>query len=383
MIKNYVILLIFLNITLFLNSQNVLKINIEEGLNELETSIKCSYFINRIEYIPLENKQDFMIHSNPKVSVVDQLVIIRTLSNCLVFDKNSGEFIRKIGNRGRGPNEFRSAQGFINPVKETIYFIGWHSNLLEFGFDGGFLRSIKIPEYKDDFESPSMPTHYTYWNNNIVCYFANIMGNEKKLLMTFNNNGEIIYVHKNSNIYPNMKFSLTTKESKFYHFEDNLFFKENYNDTVYNVTNKGLNPKIVLFTGKYRKPYESKWWTNKKMKHSEFITPYNLIETKSFIFFKFFFQGRLLYGIFKKENDRFKLTELGKGVDNDIDGFIPFLPVTISNDGDLVGIIDAYIILQWFKDNPEKAAELPPHLQKLKEIKEMDNPVVIIGKIKE
>jgi len=46
-------------------------------------------------------------------------------------------------------------------------------------------------------------------------------------------------------------------------------------------------------------------------------------------------------------------------------------------------VIDAFEIVNWFSNNPDKAAKLPSHLQKLRNIKETDNPVIMIAKLKE
>ena len=71
------------------------------------------------------------------------------------------------------------------------------------------------------------------------------------------------------------------------------------------------------------------------------------------------------------------------GFENDIDNFIPFQFYSINNSGELVGFQEAYIVKKWFDENPDKAAKLPPNLQKLKNIKETDNPIVMIAKLKE
>jgi len=44
--------------------------------------------------------------------------------------------------------------------------------------------------------------------------------------------------------------------------------------------------------------------------------------------------------------------------------------------------MEAYEILEWFENNPEKAAKLPAHLKALSKLKEDDNPVVVIVKLK-
>ncbi|MCF6357374.1 MAG: hypothetical protein L3J54_06150 [Draconibacterium sp.] len=71
------------------------------------------------------------------------------------------------------------------------------------------------------------------------------------------------------------------------------------------------------------------------------------------------------------------------GFENDIDGFMPFYPTSISNRDELIGILEPYKIRQWIDENPDKAARLPPHLQKFRNIKDTDNPVLMLVKLKE
>jgi len=39
-------------------------------------------------------------------------------------------------------------------------------------------------------------------------------------------------------------------------------------------------------------------------------------------------------------------------------------------------------LIKWIKENPEKFRKLKPELQKLKEVKLEDNPIVVIAKYK-
>ncbi|MCG6189360.1 6-bladed beta-propeller [Maribellus maritimus] len=344
--------------------------------------VKCSDFIIDFDYITLKTNDSILIDDNPNISIYNQFVIIRTSKNCFLFDRFSGEFIREIGRYGKGPAEFMSTRGLINPNTKKVYFLGWNSNFLEYNFNGEFIKSIKIPNYKDDFETPSIPTNFTYYNHDLVCYFSNTVGTEKKLLQIFNNDDKEIYTFSNSNIFPKSRLTVITGESHFYHYERNLFFKENYNDTIYRVGKEGLIPEIILYTEKYKKPYESKWWAIAQEQNSEFITPFDIIETDSYVFFKFYFKAKSRFGVYEKEKKQSKITDFEEGISNDIDGFIPFIPMGISDKGELIGKIDAYIIKQWFTDNPTKATTLPIQLQKLKSVKETDNPIIVIANIK-
>lgn len=376
-----IIFLLVIQNTCVCFSQEVTNINIVKELDKFEP-VECSDFIIDFDYITLKTNDSILIDDNPNVSIYNQFVIIRTSKNCFLFDRFSGEFIREIGRYGKGPKEFMSTRGLINPNTEKVYFLGWNSNFLEYDLNGEFIKSIKIPNYKDDFETPSFPTNFTYYNHDLVCYFSNLIGTEKKLLQIFNNDGKEIYTFSNSNIFPKSRFTLTTNESHFYHYKSNLFFKENYNDTIYRVGKEGLISEIILYTGKYKKPYESKWWAIAQEHNFEFITPFDIIETDSYVFFKFYFKAKRRFGVYEKEKKQLKITDFEEGISNDIDGFIPFIPMGISDKGELIGKIDAYIIKQWFTDNPTKATNLPIQLQKLKSVKETDNPIIVIANIK-
>jgi hypothetical protein len=54
-----------------------------------------------------------------------------------------------------------------------------------------------------------------------------------------------------------------------------------------------------------------------------------------------------------------------------------------TGNNELVGYLEPYKIRQWIAENPGKAAKLPSYLQKLRTIKETDNPVVMIAKLKD
>jgi hypothetical protein len=149
------------------------------------------------------------------------------------------------------------------------------------------------------------------------------------------------------------------------------------------VSEKLLIPKLVLYLGTYQPTLEWKWMTEKERQKHEYIGLRTLIESESFFIFEFYFQKKYFQGIFNKNTSNLIIAEKDNGINNNIDGFVSFSPVSISTNGFLIGYIEAYKVLEWFVKNPDKAAKLPTHLQKLKTIKETDNPIVIIAKLKE
>jgi hypothetical protein len=367
--------------------QNIIKIDVESRIDSNKSPIDLSDFIESVTYCPLETRSDNLIGANPEYIITDKEIVVRTFSDCYIFKRETGEFLRKIGKNGKGPREYRKTSGFVNPYCKELFFIGWKGNLLKYNMDGTFLKSILIPEYVNSVEVPSFPTNFTWLKNNIVLYFSNMTGSEKKLLMIIDEEGEILASHPNNNYYnkPKGMISMNLEESQFYHFNQDLYFKEDYSDTVFKISGSEMIPKMILFLGRYQPSYKLKSMTSQKRKELKYqpIGLRNLIETNSFLFFEYHYQRKLYQGIYNKNTDRLRITNKENGINNDIDGFISFSPISITSDGYLVGVIEAYKLLLWFYENSEKALELPLHIQKLKNIKDTDNPVIMIAKLKE
>lgn len=84
-----------------------------------------------------------------------------------------------------------------------------------------------------------------------------------------------------------------------------------------------------------------------------------------------------------KETEKIAFAGSGEGFENDLDNFFPMNYNFINSHNELIGYLEAYKIEQWFKDNPEKASQLPQHLREFKKLTEHDNPVVMIVRMKE
>ncbi len=367
--------------------RDVVTIEVEKELGKSLSTMRFSEIFYNIEYIALETPSNAVIGNNPIFEATQKHIIVKDRNNCFVFDRKSGEFIRKIGKQGRGPNEYEHTRGFIDPVKEIVIFSGWGSELIEYDFSGNFLRSISIPEY--EFKPPyfSIPIDYTYWGDNIVTYFLNLTGEETKLLLVFDRDGKIIHIHDNTNIIHEVNPLIgRNDDSQFYHYESNLYFKENFNDTIYQVIHNELVIHKVMHTGKYLWPYESKWLSYEEETQLPLFKLTNIFESGSHLFFHFHLTNQSnekLLGLFDKNLNQLKLLDSDKGIQDDIYEFMPFTPFSLTIHNEAMGYVESYKVEQWFKENPEKVDQLPGHLKNLENITENDNPVVIFAKLKE
>jgi hypothetical protein len=356
-----------------------IEIDIEGEYDKLNINLKLSGFSDKVQYIALESSESSMIGGNIRIDITDNYIIARDGDNCFVFDKQHGHYIRKIGSKGRGPIEYESTRGFVNHLKEKVYFQRNH-DLIEFDIGGQFLRSIKLPV--DTLETN--PSRYSFINDNFIGAYDNLFGDLGHRVIIFNNKA-IIQVHRNRYLHPRtMPHFINLPQTHFYHSDDRLFLRDDYNDTVYLVTEHALSPYLVFNAGRYSLPYEAKWWPQEKIRESDLLVTRGFIMSETYVFF--YIWGRsnnqVLLGIYNKKTRELQITDREKGIENDIDNFISFIPYQIYNN-EMIGWVEAWKVEQWFKDNPEKAAQLPSHLKKFNKLSENDNPVLMLVKLKE
>jgi hypothetical protein len=147
-----------------------------------------------------------------------------------------------------------------------------------------------------------------------------------------------------------------------------------------------LQPKFVLHSGTTENANATEYTKNKG--DVEYLPVENVFESNRFLFFKVRkqldnFESEDYYGFFDKTNQSTRVSKNTEGIENDLDNFIPFKFISANQNNEIVSFLEAYEVKLWFEQNPGKAADLSPNLQKLKNIKENDNPVVMIAKLKE
>lgn len=113
-------------------------INLPNGSSE--GNLKLSDFSDRIEYIPLQTKKESLVRGIAYLQMNDSVIGISDMQKVLLF-KRDGTFIRAIGRRGKGPQEYGGIYNFYFKA-DTIYIITV-DKLLKFTMDGKFQREIK------------------------------------------------------------------------------------------------------------------------------------------------------------------------------------------------------------------------------------------------
>ncbi|WP_323755229.1 6-bladed beta-propeller [Roseivirga sp.] len=373
-------------------------INLVEAYNN-SAPINLSDFASDIEYIPLETSEEtFYRWVRLNSTLGDSIILMKSSDRISLFDRKTGAYLRDIGHKGDDPEGFTDARTElgVNAKNKTVYAKGKRFDLYEYSLNEGLLvNTIPGPKIEaleatlnsGSFTDVSFITSYGIIKDGLIAgYFMNMKGDEPYKLVVYDINGEILKFHPNYLSYEKQGISIRVEYTDFHNYDNGLFFKENFNDTVFNVGVDTLKPVLLYELGEYSPPYaEQESMSIEQRKEYMFVR--NTLQNSSFIFYNLGFKGMEAYGYYNRKTKEAFLSDPSTsnsktGYTNDIDNFVPFYPTSINEEGEMMGVIMAEEVYEWFQNNPDKIASLPTNLQALQNIEPEDNPVVMIAKLK-
>lgn len=376
---------------------------------EAPQALKASECFKQISYITLETNDSCLIGRSPSVKILHDKLLVTTAQNqSYLFDKATGRFLMPVGHVGNDPGGYSDVRGcWLDHPNNRIYFNGWNGEQVIYNGDGSYSGKLKSPveatvfpantviNYLDDktfvahsTAGGSDPDRVTVFRDSTIINQFLPSGTDtisfgvnpndiESLSVVFSKGfgaGMIFISYKNENAgaYP-------MGDSFFWHQGKDLFFKEQYNDTIYQVTAEALVPVRRFDLGTYH--WDAKDRFNKEKTHT--IYPTDLLEGKDVFIFRFItdlHKNRMIYNAFyNKKTGTVKVSGYNEAFENDLDGFLPIQPEFVSPDGEFAQIVSADQIVSWFEENADKR-DLPAEIAALKEVGEEDNPVVMIMK---
>jgi len=357
-----------------------------------------SDFVERIEYSVLESSKP--IDKNLKVFSSGSYLICIAYRQIYVFDRQTGAFIREIGRYGNGPGEYTFTGEFYSETQNVTAHKDKH--LLEYDLNGKLIRTILKPETENP-RSGRLTGNTFLDHNSIVYYNMNAFGEAKERLLISDEYGDVFKTFDHFKSFIAQRGMLSQIGPMFYHHGGHTFFFEICVDTIYHVTKDALIPHFHINMGKYLPPYEKQNMLFGPPPLQDFlINQYfwinNIAETDRFLFFDFRHRKNSapsdqlpdsFFGYYDKNSKIAKIADVDRNrkrrIVNDIDHFGAIqLSSWFLNEkqNEMVSYIEAVDIAEWFENNPQKAKELPDHLQKLSQLNSTDNPVVVIAKLK-
>ena len=341
-----------------------------------------SDFFEKIEYIPLQTTEESVFGRAKEVYLTDENIIILSKNMCLLFDRHNGNFVRKIGTIGRGPEDYKYMIGgnVINEDQNSILAAKDRTTLaysLSDEKQSPQIHNIDIPSV--------MISKFIHVKDDMwaVGYY-NTMGKNANQVLFFDNNGVV------DSIKTTMPFTLESdivsinpNLLNFYKFNNDAHYKFAYSDTIYNITNKKLEPAWVLKTkhsaslvADLRATPKDLWAV---MDNYHFV--HNIKETNDYLFFNSFFEGKKRLCIYSKQDNTLKVSEKSSFI-NDIDGGLPFFSVFDATNNSLVTLVEPIELKEMVEENNETTPEAQKLKELLSKVGDEDNNILIIATIK-
>ena len=371
------------------------------------SGLKASDCFKQVSYVALETNDSCLVGQNPSVKILhDKLLVTTAQKQCFLFDRATGRFLTSVGHVGNDPEGYSDVRGcWLDYPNNRIYFSGWNEKLIIYNADGSYYGEKKTPVNTSVF--PAF-TVFNYLDNQTLVAHS-IAGNgdpdrvivfrDTMIINQFLPSGKDTMSLK---VNPDDIESLSVTHSKgfgggmiiisykdgqmaaypvsdrfFWHQGKDLFFMEQFNDTIYQVTADALLPVRRLDMASYY--WNPKERFNKEKTHVAY--PTEMLEGKDVFLLRFIvdlYKDKLIYNaMFDKKSGIVKVAKYDTAFENDLDGFLSLQPESVSPDGEFAQIISADQVVSWFEENGDKN-DLTEEVTALRKVGEEDNPVVII-----
>jgi hypothetical protein len=359
------------------DNQHLETIDIQKAYRERKP-LNLTDIAEGFNFIQLETTNESIIDDNPTIYSDDEYLISIARKQILLFDRETGKFIREIGRTGNGPDEYSTTYSNMpyDERSKTVYTTR-NLNRVEYDLNGKVVSVRRGPIQAYDFINI---------DNKIFASFTdNYKGDEKNKMILFDDNDSIIRIFPNYQSFQfKGKFFVFSPNSWFYLLNEELNFCEKFNDTLFAVTQSSLIPRFVFKKGEFSFPYELRG--DIMNVEQKYFSTENISESSRFVFYAFSFNKMIYTALYDKKRRNTTVNNYigewgnGNGYLNNIDGFVPLEISSINSKDELTCTIEAFKIKAWLEKNPEK--QLPENLRSLKNIVETQNPVVMISQLK-
>lgn len=113
----------------------------------INDTILLNEWIDSITYIPLETNDEYLISNITQAFCYEgKWVIFDYLGQAIYLFDNNGSFIKKVGNRGRGPEEYVKTNNIIvnNSTGEILVYCNATDRMIYYNKNGDFSKSVKF-----------------------------------------------------------------------------------------------------------------------------------------------------------------------------------------------------------------------------------------------
>ena len=159
--------------------------------------------------------------------------------------------------------------------------------------------------------------------------------------------------------------------------KDEFYFHKPFGDTIYRVKELKLEPYRIFHLGERRLSADKR---GEKEGNEEKLSITYVLETADLLFFQcaqnLYGDVKMYNGLYRKSDETLMMNPTKEGFMDDLTGFLPFHPKTLTSEGGFVGFLKVEDIQEWLEEHPE--VKLEGALAPLKDLADDANPVVVI-----
>lgn len=358
---------------LSVSAQKPVVINLAKAISESPKEIMLNELASDIRYVPLETTDDCLMNNEFYIMQYTGEDIIT--SGIFHFDKN-GKFLNKIGSKGQGPEEYLQGLFAFGDWKNKLLYVQNWTTLTCYGFDGTFVRSVPTPQLNMGAAGLFDENHILYSND---IYYAD-KANPIQLYMVDSQNGKTVSKWR-GHLEENKKYGMILTSRDFmYNYDNSLFYKPALENVIFKILSLKKRQLVYKFDCSGKDIDVSADEVDPK-KRFQFLSVYWAKETAQYLFVNYGMKNISRLGIYDKE----KKTFTNVTIKDNLAGGYDIHPAWTSDDNHLLMIYYAGGLLQDKEKRystgllPERKKELD---ELLKNIKEDDNPVVILVTLK-
>jgi len=382
-----------------LNAQNITNVDLTQAKFGI---IPASTIFEDIKYIPLETHEDGLLNIKfASYYLTDNYIIAMNFCGpAYLFDRETGKFIREVSSFGQGPNEYSG------PLYNHYGFDEKNNILFEGGTYAKSWKCINIESNKVesiikkplDIENNVILSAEAPWLIKDTIYISfcnNRTGKDKIRLIVYDKEGTVLKTHPNYLEYKDANRNrMPGYPGIFYYNNELTYFKEcYYNDTVFLVDKKNMTPHIIFNLGNKQPSYyhQQDIEFNKGKYRIDFVS-----ESNSFIVFNFTYYAETVRypaaGVTVAKNltfhsgyydKRSKQTFISSTFDFKQSGYsatglpVSFYPAAINKNKEMIARIDPAELMK-YKDRIDTR-----YKSLFQNIQEDDNPIIVVGKLKD
>lgn len=357
-----------------------------DPVNYSGDEIMLSELIDDISFIPLDTS---ILIDNINIVIPDHhTYYLNSRTGILAFDR-SGKLISQLGRFGRGPGEYIFARNFcIDEKSGSLYNHADRTKTIQvFSRTGKFLRSFTLNEYPGSFINS-----INFFNNNL---FINCFGYDSPYeWIVYDTLGNI--VKKQKRHLPEFTYNYSGGIES-YLFENRVTYYNTWSDTIFSVLpDLSEEPALIISHGTHRHP-RGNLSVEQVLEQKYF--GFHIFETKRFYVMRYFYDRKYYMAFIDKNGVRdflniYEVNERAQpvsGIKNDFDGGLWFFPESYYEENGneyIIGIQNPHEIISHaatdeFKNSNPKDLNKKELYKKLAEsLKETDNPVLILARLK-